>query len=102
MKCDDKDKMLSLTSFRLTNANPPSQLPVNAILKKHGKEKERACNSTTMNVEHETFTQLFFSLIVGEGPETSMFHKYITQKIANKTTKNMKKFNHRLDVNRLS
>ena len=38
-----------------------------------------------MNVEHGTFTTFVFSLTGGEGPETSMFHKHITQKIANKT-----------------
>ena len=38
-----------------------------------------------MNMEHGTFTPLVFSLTGGEGPETSMFHKYIVQKIANKT-----------------
>ena len=37
-----------------------------------------------MNVEHGTFTPLAFSLIGGEGLETSMFHKHIAQKIANK------------------
>ena len=44
-----------------------------------------------MNVEHGTFTPLFFSLTGGEGPDTSMFHK---EKIANKTVENMKKFKH--------
>ena len=38
-----------------------------------------------MNVEHVTFTPLFSSLTGGEGPETSMLHKHIAQKIANKT-----------------
>ena len=38
-----------------------------------------------MNMEHGTFTPLVFSLTGGEGPETSMFHKYIAHKIANKT-----------------
>ena len=67
-----------------TNARSQKHLPVSAILKKHEKEKKRAYNSTIMNVEHGTFTPLAFSLIGGEGLETSMFHKHIAQKIANK------------------
>ena len=46
-----------------------------------------------MNMEHGTFTPLVFSLTGGEGPETSMFHKYIAQKIANKTRKIWKSSN---------
>ena len=44
-----------------------------------------------MNVEHGTFTPLVFSLTGGEGPWTSMFHKHITQKIANKTKEQYEK-----------
>ena len=75
--------------IHLTNTNVRSQkhLPVSAILKKHEKEKKRAYNSRIINVEHGTFTPLVFSLTGGEGPETSMFHKHIAQKIANKTRK---------------
>ena len=40
-----------------------------------------------MNVEHGTFTPLVFSLTGGEGPETSMFHKYIAQKYCEKNEK---------------
>ena len=40
-----------------------------------------------MNVEHGTFTPLVFSLTGGEDPETSLFHKHIAQKIANKKQK---------------
>ena len=71
----------------LTNANARSQkyLPVNAILKKHEKEKKRVYSSRIMNMEHETNPLLFFSLTGGEGPETSMLHKHIAQKIAYKT-----------------
>ena len=44
-----------------------------------------------MNVEHGDFTPLVFSLTGGEGPGTSMFHKHITQKIANKTKEQYEK-----------
>ena len=73
--------------IRLTNTNACSKknLPVSTILKKHEKEKQRACNSRIMNVEHGTYTPLVFSLTSGEGPETSLFHEHIVQKIANKT-----------------
>ena len=79
--------------IHLTNPNTRSQkyLP-GAILKKHKKEKKRAYNSRIMNVEHGTFTPLVFSLTGGEGPETSMFHKDIAQKIANKTEEKYEKF----------
>ena len=45
-----------------------------------------------MNVKHGSFAPLVFSLTAGEGPHTSMFHKHIAQKIANKTEEYMKKF----------
>ena len=41
-----------------------------------------------MNVKHDTFTPLVFLLTGGEGPESSMFHKNIAQKISAKTKKN--------------
>ena len=77
----------------LTNTNARSQkhLLVSVILKKHEKEKKRAYNSRIMNAEHGTFTPLVFSLTGGEGPETSMFHKHIAQKIANKTEEKYEK-----------
>ena len=73
--------------IRLTNANSNSQkhLSVNTILKKHEQEKKRSYNHRIMNVEHGTFTPLVFSLTGGEGPETSMFHKHISQLISTKT-----------------
>ena len=69
----------------MTNINARSQkhLPVSPILKKHEKDKKRAYNSRIMNLEHGT--PLAFSLTGGEGPATSIFHKHIAQKIANKT-----------------
>ena len=44
-----------------------------------------------MNVENRTFTPLVFSLTGGKGPETSIFHKHIAQKIANKTEERYEK-----------
>ena len=52
-----------------------------------------------MNVEHGTFTPLVFSLTGGEGPETSMFHKHISQKYCEKMNRSMKKYCLLLDVN---
>ena len=44
-----------------------------------------------MNVEHGTLTPLVFSLTGGEGLGSSMFHKHIAQKIANKTEEKYEK-----------
>ena len=84
--------MLSLTSV-WQNANTRSQkhLPVNTILKKHEKEKKRAYTSRIMNVEHRTFSPLVFPSTGGKDPETSMLHKHIAQKMANKTEEKFEK-----------
>ena len=66
------------------NANYQKHQTVKNILKKHEKEKKRACNNQIMYVEHGTFHPLVFSLSGGEGPETSMFHKHIVQKYSEK------------------
>ena len=39
-------------------------------------------------MEHGTLTPLVFSLKVSEGPEASMLHKHIAQKISAKTEEN--------------
>ena len=69
--------------IRLKNVNADSQKnqTVEPILKKHGKEKKRAYNNRTMNVEHGSFTPLVLHLTGSEGPEASMFHKHIAQEI---------------------
>ena len=76
--------------IRLTNVNANSQKhqTVEAILKKHEKEKKRAYNSRIMNVEHGTFTPLVFSLTGGEDPDASVFHKDVAQKISAKSEEN--------------
>ena len=38
-----------------------------------------------MNAEHGTFKPLIISTTGGAGPECSMFHKHITDRIATKT-----------------
>ena len=50
------------------------------LSEKTRKRKKGAYNSAIMNVEHGTFTPLFFSLTGGEGPETLIFFKHIAQK----------------------
>ena len=74
-----------------TNARSQKHLPVSTILKIHEKQKKKAYNSRIMNVKHGTFSPLAFSLTGDEGPEISMFHKHIAQKIANKTSEKYKK-----------
>ena len=44
-----------------------------------------------MNIEHGTFTPLVFSLNGVMSKECSMFHKYLAQKIANKTNERYEK-----------
>ena len=79
--------------IRLINVNENSQehQTVENILKKHEKEKRRAYNNRIMNVEHGTFTALDFSLIGGEGPETSTFHQHIAQKYCEKNEEKYEK-----------
>ena len=84
-----KDAQNAYFDIRVTNINSESQkhLPIKTILMKHEKEKKRSYNSRIMNVEHETFTPLVFSVLGAEGPETSTFHRYIATKIASKHTR---------------
>ena len=79
--------------IRLTNTNARLQkhLPVSTILKKDEKGKKRAYNNRIMNVEPGTFAPMVFSLTGAEGPETSVFHNLIAQKIANKTEEKYEK-----------
>ena len=69
------------------NANYQKYQTVQNILKKHEKEKKGAYNynDTIMNMEHETFTPLVFSLTGGKGPETFTFHQHTAQKYYEKT-----------------
>ena len=47
---------------RVTNTHSPSQihLTTESVLKKHEQEKKRNYNRRIMNIEHGTFTPLFF------------------------------------------
>ena len=97
--CNFRKKILSevqnaFFDIRLTNANARSQkhLPISIILKNQKKhEKEKRAYNRIMNVEHGIFIPLVFSLTGCESHETSMFHKHIAQKIANKTEENYEK-----------
>ena len=73
--------------IRLTNTNSDSQshFSPDKIFRKHQQEKKRQYNQRILNVEHETFTPLIFSINGGEGSECSAYHKHIAVKIASKT-----------------
>jgi hypothetical protein len=73
--------------IRVTNPNAQSQIHLSnkQIFQKHEKEKKRNYNDRVMNIEHGTFTPLIFSTNGGEGPECSMFHKHVAERIAMKT-----------------
>ena len=78
---------------RITNLNADSQkhLKSDRIYSKHEREKKGQYNNRIMNVEHGTFTPLIFSTTGGVGPECSMFHKYIADRIAIKTDQRYEK-----------
>ena len=52
------------------------------MLLKHEKEKKREYNGRIMNIKHDTFTSLVFSVSGVLGKECSMFHKHMAEKIA--------------------
>ena len=52
---------------------------------KHEREKKRQYNNRIMNVEHGTFTPLVFSVNGGMAKECLKFHKFVAEKIANKS-----------------
>ena len=72
---------------RITNTNSESQrhLPSEKIFTKHEREKKRQYNNRIMNVEHGTFTPLMFSVNGGMAKECLKFHKFVPEKIANKS-----------------
>ena len=59
-------------------------MPLRKIYEKHEKEQKRHYNDRVMNIEHGTFTPLVFSVNGGIGPECSVFHKHLADKIAAK------------------
>ena len=52
---------------------------------KHEREKKRQYNNRIMNVEHGTFTPLVFSVNRGMAKECLKLHKFVAEKIANKS-----------------
>ena len=64
---------------RVTNTHSPSQihLTTESVLKRHEHEKKRNYNRRIMNIEHGTFTPLFFSVSGGMVKECLMFHKHV-------------------------
>ena len=52
------------------------------VLLKHEKEKKQEYNGRIMNIKHDTFTSLFFSVSGVLGNKCSMFHKHMAEKIA--------------------
>ena len=72
---------------RLTNTNSNSQLHIDndKIYKKHENEKKRKYNDRVMNKEHGSFTPLVFSINGGMSPECTIYHKFLAEKISQKT-----------------
>ena len=54
-------------------------LTTESVLKKDEQEKKRNYNRGIVNIEHGTFTQLFFSISGGMGKECSVFHKHVAE-----------------------
>ena len=73
--------------MRITNTNCESQrhLTSKKVFIKHEREKKRQYNNRIMNVEHGTFTPLVFSVNGGMAKECLKFHKFVAEKIANKS-----------------
>ena len=57
------------------------------MLLRHEKEKKQEYNKRIINIEHGTFTSLVFSV----SKESSMFHKHITEKTAQKFNESYEK-----------
>ena len=73
--------------MRITNTNPESQrhLTSEKSFTKHERKKKRRYNNRIMNVEHGTFTPLMFPVNGGMAKECLKFHKFVAEKIANKS-----------------
>ena len=70
----------------VTNADCASQQDstVKSILQKHENRKKNFYRKRVMEVEHGSFTPLIFTTTGVMGPECSVFHKTLAQKISNK------------------
>ena len=71
----------------VTNADCASQheKPVQTILKSHENDKKRKYNARIMEVDHGTFTPIILTIKGVMGHECRVFHKTLSQKIAEKT-----------------
>ena len=58
---------------------------------KHEQQQKRNYNRRIMNIEHGTFTPLFFSVSGGMGKECSMFHKHVAERLTIKTDERYEK-----------
>ena len=58
---------------------------------KHEQQQKRNYNRRIMNIEHGTFTPLFFSVSGGMGKECSMFHKRVAERLTIKTDERYEK-----------
>lgn len=70
---------------QIRTRNPRFIYRTNRFFKSMKKEKKRNYNDRVMNMKHGTFTPLIFSTNGGEGPECSMFHKHVAERIAKKS-----------------
>ena len=61
------------------------------MLLRHEKEKKQEYNKRIINIEHGAFTSLVFSVSDVLGKESSMFHKHITEKTAQKFNESYEK-----------
>ena len=72
---------------RVTSTHYSSQihLTTESLLKRHEQEKKRNYNRRIMNIEHGTFTRLFFSVSGGMGKGCSMFHQHVAERLVIKS-----------------
>ena len=80
-------------NVRITNTNSesPRHLTSEKIFTKHEREKKRPHNNRIMNVEHGTFIPLVFSVNRGMAKEFLKSHKFVAEKIANKSGRRYEK-----------
>ena len=81
-----RDGQNAFFDVRVTNADCESQrnTTLKSVLRKNELEKKRAYNRRVMEVEHGTFTPLIFTTTGVMGPECSIFHKTLAEKISKK------------------
>ena len=72
---------------RVTNPDSASQinLTIPAILRKHEQAKKREYNERVMHIEQGTFTPLVFTTTGSMGPECTLYHKTLAEKLASKS-----------------